>query len=32
VPGVLLVETMAQASGFLLLRRSGFAGCRSWPR
>lgn len=25
VPGVLLVETMAQASGFLLLRRSGFA-------
>ncbi len=25
VPGVLLVETMAQASGFLLLSRSGFA-------
>jgi len=25
VPGVLLVETMAQASGFLLLRRSGFS-------
>jgi 3-hydroxyacyl-[acyl-carrier-protein] dehydratase len=25
VPGVLLVETMAQASGYLLLRRSGFA-------
>ena len=25
VPGVLLVETMAQASGYLLLRRFGFA-------
>jgi 3-hydroxyacyl-[acyl-carrier-protein] dehydratase len=25
VPGVLLVETMAQASGYLLLRRLGFA-------
>jgi len=25
VPGVLLVETMAQASGYLLLHRSGFA-------
>ena len=25
VPGVLLVETIAQASGYLLLRRSGFA-------
>ena len=25
VPGVLLIETMAQASGYLLLRRSGFA-------
>src|SRR5690242_3202118 len=25
MPGVLLVETMAQASGYLLLARSGFA-------
>lgn len=25
VPGVLLIETMAQASGFLLLARTGFA-------
>ena len=28
VPGVLLIETMAQASGFLVLAKTGFRQCR----
>jgi 3-hydroxyacyl-[acyl-carrier-protein] dehydratase len=32
VPGVLLIETMAQASGFLVLAKNNFDAMRFWLR